>query len=344
MPGDNEYGTWGSRYDDQKQWKLCNGQWIRVGQPPKPKPKPTPPEYEQYLAERVKCKPPKKVEVVRAEPVRNKVKPQSGSTDSDLDTDDDDADLDVDSLAEPVEVDVDNSRSPPVDSRRIIRQPLLEEPVDVDALRNKYRPKEATKPSNENLTKPISEPQTGTILLEPIRAPTPPLEEIKVEPITPTYVEMKKPLKSEYNLYIIFASKHLDHNLTMFPLNLCKLIQTEPDGEEEKMMEDPNLMWMRMGPAQYGPPFGTLGRNKAREEEWIGPPCELCHKQIEERRCMLAENMKFHCWHFACSFCLKTLKPSDFLIAEADRKPYCLNCHKREFPEISLTNLNIEEE
>lgn len=118
---------------------------------------------------------------------------------------------------------------------------------------------------------------------------------------------------------------------------------TEPEGEEEKMMEDPNLMWMRMGPAQYGPPFGSLRRRKAREEEWVGPPCELCHKQIEERRCMLAENMKFHCWHFACSFCLKTLKPADFLIAEADRKPYCLNCHKREFPEISLVNLNLEE-
>lgn len=109
------------------------------------------------------------------------------------------------------------------------------------------------------------------------------------------------------------------------------------------MMEDPNLMWMQMGPAQYGPPFGSMKRRKAREEEWVGPPCELCHKQIEERRCMLAENMKFHCWHFACSFCLKTLKPADFLIAEADRKPYCLNCHKREFPEISLVNLNLEE-
>lgn len=106
------------------------------------------------------------------------------------------------------------------------------------------------------------------------------------------------------------------------------------------MIEDPNLMWMHMGPAQYGPPFGTLKKRKGREEAWFGPPCELCHKQIEERRCMLAENMKFHCWHFACSFCLKTLKPADFLIAQADGKPYCLNCHKREFPEISLTNLS----
>lgn len=159
------------------------------------------------MAERVKCKPPKKVEVARAEPVRNKVKPQSGSTDSDLEPDldsDADADLDVDSLAaEPpaVDVDLDNSRrsrSPPVDSRRIRWQPLLEEPVDIDALRNKYRPKEAPKVAKETLTKPISaEPQTGTILLEPIRPPTPPLEEIKVEPITPTYVEMKKPLKSK---------------------------------------------------------------------------------------------------------------------------------------------------
>lgn len=121
-------------------------------------------------------------------------------------------------------------------------------------------------------------------------------------------------------------------------------MNTEPDGEEEKLMEDPNLMWMRMGPAEYGPPFGSMKRRKAREEEWIGPPCELCHKQIEERRCMLAENMKFHCWHFACSFCLKTLKPADFLIAEADRKPYCLNCHKREFPEISLVGLHLDAE
>lgn len=294
------------------------------------------------MAERVKCKPPKKVEVARAEPVRNRVKPQSGSTDSDSDLDSDAADLDVDSLAEPLDVDVDSSRSPPVDSRRIRSQPLLDEPVDIEALRNKYRPKEAEKPVRETYTKPISEPQTGTILLEPIRPPTPPLEEIKVEPITPTYVEMKKPLKSKYKLSIAHrcACPPGDHNLTLLqndpPL-------TEPDGEEEKMMEDPNLMWMKMGPAQYGPPFGTLRRRKAREEEWVGPPCELCHKQIEERRCMLAENMKFHCWHFACSFCLKTLKPSDFLIAEADRKPYCLNCHKREFPEIPLANLNLEE-
>lgn len=115
-----------------------------------------------------------------------------------------------------------------------------------------------------------------------------------------------------------------------------------PKGEEEKLLEDPDNLWMRMGPAQYGPPFGTLQKRRPREEEWIGPPCELCHKQIEERRCMLAENMKFHCWHFACSFCLKTLKPADFLIAQADNKPYCLNCHKREFPEISLVNLKLE--
>ncbi|KAG9510139.1 hypothetical protein GZH46_01320 [Fragariocoptes setiger] len=138
-----------------------------------------------------------------------------------------------------------------------------------------------------------------------------PIEYIKREPLKQVYYEAKKPGR--------------------------------PELEEEKRMEDPNLFWMKMGPAQYGPPFGSLRRRKAREEEWVGPPCELCHKQIEERRCMLAENMKFHFWHFACSFCMKTLKVNDFLIAQADNKPYCLNCHKRSFPEISLLNMNLDD-
>lgn len=194
MPGDNEYGTWGSRYDDKRQWKLCNGQWVRVAEP-KPKPKP---KYEKYLAERVKCKP-QKPKVARTEPVR-KIKPQSGSTD------DPDSDLDRSYLEQPNLVDSRN-RSPPLDrtgslepDRRRRQVPLLEEPVELDALRDKYRPKEAEKPSysdEEVDTKPDSKQPTGTILLEPIRPPTPPLEEIKVEPITPTYVEMKKPLKSK---------------------------------------------------------------------------------------------------------------------------------------------------
>lgn len=142
------------------------------------------------MAERIKCKPPKKA-VARSEPVRT-AKPQ-GSTDSE----DSDADLDL----EPAYLDRSRSRSPP---RRISLEPQLvrprrrapleeQPPVDLDALRDKYRPKVAEKepaPLADDLTKADdkSNKPTGTILLEP------PLEEIKVEPIQPTYVEMKKPL------------------------------------------------------------------------------------------------------------------------------------------------------
>lgn len=195
LPGENEYGTWGSRFDDKRQWKLCNGQWVRVAEP-KPEPK-----YEKYMAERVKCKPPKK-EIAKTEPVRQ-TQPQSGSTD-----DSDSDDLDLDSSIRPQEQlepepaldDSDRGRSSSLEpeSRIRKRRPLLEEPVDIDALRDKYRPKvKAEKVPNDGLdTKPYSKP-AGTILLEPIRPPTPPLEEIKVEPVQPTYVEMKKPLKSK---------------------------------------------------------------------------------------------------------------------------------------------------
>lgn len=155
---------------------------------------------EKYLAERLKCKPPKKVEVARVEPVEQ-VKPESGSTDTESDFDSNEPA----SRSSSPEVDrrsplIDSSSLGPVDNSRF-REPLTaarpQEPaVDLDALKDRYRPKEAKKPSNENDTKPISEP-TGTILLEPIRPPTPPMEEIKVEPITPIYVEMKKPLKSK---------------------------------------------------------------------------------------------------------------------------------------------------
>lgn len=142
------------------------------------------------MAERLKCKPPEKVEVARVEPVIKKA-PRSGSID--------DSDLDSDSDS-PVEVDSSRTRSPDIDSLEPIsrrrRQPLLEEPVDVEALKDKYRPKSAKKPNEDDNTKLDSEP-TGTILLEPIRPPTPPLEEIKVEPVTPTYVEVVKPLKGE---------------------------------------------------------------------------------------------------------------------------------------------------
>lgn len=164
------------------------------------------------MAEKIKCKPPKKIAKARIEPVRQ-IKPQSGSTD------DSDSDLDLDDgLREPEAVrsrPVDLvDRAPPADRRsrspvevagpiRVRRQPLSGEPLaDIEALRDKYRPKVAEMPANDDDndgdddTKADSEP-TGTILLEPIRPPTPPLEEIKVEPITPTYVEMKKPLKSK---------------------------------------------------------------------------------------------------------------------------------------------------
>lgn len=228
MPGDNEYGTWGSRFDEQRQWKLCNGQWVRVAEP-KPEPKP-----EKYLAERLKCKPPRKG-LAKSEPVRQ-VEPQ-GSTDSDSDTDsalDDDneqpvdfSNLDLEPVdfgeprrkrrsSPPVVADLDLG---PIKPRRNSYRPLetpkrrpvdLEPPVDLDALKDKYRPKAAAEPEpsiisdddddddgsdqNADDTKASPEP-TGTILLEPIRPPTPPLEEIKVEPIQQTYVEMKKPLK-----------------------------------------------------------------------------------------------------------------------------------------------------
>lgn len=167
---------------------MCNGQWVRVAEP-KPKPEP---KYEKYMAERVKCKAPKKHGPVRSEPVR-KIQPQ-GSTDSDSEIDP----ADLDSRSPPRRASLDGIGAPLDRSRRQVPRVDLEPPVDLDALRNKYRPKVAGKePATDNDevdTKANPEP-TGTILLEPIRPPTPPLEEIKVEPIQPTYVEMKKPLK-----------------------------------------------------------------------------------------------------------------------------------------------------
>lgn len=180
------------------------------------------PKAEKYLAERVQCKPPKKIEVARAKPVR-KIEPQSGSTD-DSDTDSDtDSDL-ADSSRLPVDLDSARRRSPSpaeqqqqaqpslLDSleppRRPIRyRPLLEEPdVDLDALADKYRPKKAATPptddNDDNTDDDTNAKPTGTILLEPIRPPTPPLEEIKVEPLKPTYVEVKKPLKRKYFLML----------------------------------------------------------------------------------------------------------------------------------------------
>lgn len=160
------------------------------------------------MAERLKCKP----LIAKSEPVRH-IEPE-GSTDSETDSDsaDDNQQPDFSNLdLEPI-VDVAPRRSRPErsldlepelprrrDNFKPIRKRFVEPPVDLDALRDKYRPKVAEKePSllseDDNDTKASPEP-TGTILLEPIRPPTPPLEEIKVEPMQQTYVEMKKPLK-----------------------------------------------------------------------------------------------------------------------------------------------------
>jgi len=89
-------------------------------------------------------------------------------------------------------------------------------------------------------------------------------------------------------------------------------------------------------PVPTPPRFGTLtygGRypNAALAPYKDGPPCELCHKPILEGRCIYAENAAYHCWHFYCSYCSKVLKENDFVMA-ADKKPYCVNCFKREYP------------
>lgn len=199
-----------------------------------PKPEPEP-QYEKYLAERVKCKPPKKITVARSEPVEQ-VEPDSGSTDnSDLDSDyyDDDDDgspvrvirMPASSSPEPDPIDLDvdlepvpalakkpsrpveraapasgpvGSRSPPVVADRRRKSPTLVDAKpdddDLEALKDKYRPKGPKPADKANDTNAKPKP-SGTILLEPIE---PPLQEIKVEPILPTYVEMKKPLKSKY--------------------------------------------------------------------------------------------------------------------------------------------------
>lgn len=238
LPGDNEYGTWGSRADEQRQWKLCNGQWIRVAEPKKP----LPPQAERYFAEKLKCKQPK-TRIARSVPVR-RAEPE-GSTDSD--TDDNDSFLDetpilrrpqhatapkrritspprrldlqqqqplepLEQLDSPIEQPRVVVVAPAKPVRRLLERPRSP-PVDLDALRDKYRPKVA--PSKvppvddfaENDTKPaspiIKPADTGFILLEPIRPPTPPLEEIKAEPIQPVYVEMKKPLKRKCDNYLL---------------------------------------------------------------------------------------------------------------------------------------------
>jgi len=87
-------------------------------------------------------------------------------------------------------------------------------------------------------------------------------------------------------------------------------------------------------PVPVPPKFGTLSFGSANVAEGPavdGPPCILCHKPIAEKRCINHETFQYHCWHFVCSFCFKTLKENDFMMA-VDNKPYCNNCFKRMFP------------
>lgn len=187
------------------------------------------------MAERIKCKPPKRIQVARAEPVKL-VEPDRGSTDSADSGDDEDsydkspslASLDVDQ--EPLDLvdlldkqpPLDRDRSPPrgersyspppldldpyddladlveqpIKPRRAApRRPLAAEPdAHLDALKDRYKPKPKSNLNEPKSNAPLlddNNKQPGTILLKP---PTPPVEEIKCEPITPTYVEMKKPL------------------------------------------------------------------------------------------------------------------------------------------------------
>jgi hypothetical protein len=166
------------------------------------------------------------------EPVR-RVEPQGNVTDDDddeTDTDSDDEPAAVERVeprrfrAAPVDLDDDDEQPP---ASRIRRSPLEdnnEPPVDLDALRDKYRPKvaekepadldadanTASKQPYDGLTKPSpndddnrddddddTNADPGTILLEPIRPPTPPPVVVKAEPVKPIYVEMRKPLKGK---------------------------------------------------------------------------------------------------------------------------------------------------
>ena len=89
-------------------------------------------------------------------------------------------------------------------------------------------------------------------------------------------------------------------------------------------------------PLPAPPRFGTLLHGR-RNADWSlappinGPPCHLCHQPITESRCIRSDEHNFHCWHFVCSFCNKTLPEFDFTMAP-DNRPYCLKCFKRYFP------------
>ncbi|RWS06645.1 paxillin-like protein [Dinothrombium tinctorium] len=89
-------------------------------------------------------------------------------------------------------------------------------------------------------------------------------------------------------------------------------------------------------PVPVPPRFGTLAQGRRQPDSAeppaeYGPQCELCHKPITEKRCIINDNCKFHCWHFVCTFCSKTLQEKDFVMA-IDNKPYCNNCYKRTYP------------
>lgn len=198
--------------------------------------RPEPPKYEKYHAERLKCKEPKR-RIARSEPVR-KAEPEGSTTEEE---EDDDNSLDhiepvvlaprssrsrpLRAVAQPPRL-VSSQPSPPspdnladldlgldLEPQPVARKPrrFVERPQpveDLSALRDKYRPKKpAQEPASEsddfeNDTKASPEqPKTGTILLEPIRPPTPPMEEIKAEPIQPVYVEMRKPLKRRCTIF-----------------------------------------------------------------------------------------------------------------------------------------------
>lgn len=84
------------------------------------------------------------------------------------------------------------------------------------------------------------------------------------------------------------------------------------------------------------PKFGTLtqgGRwpNEAQAPIDVGPPCQLCKKPITESRFVNHDKVTYHCWHFTCSHCFKTLEDDDFRVDRND-KPYCHNCFKRQYP------------
>lgn len=53
---DQQFGTWGTNHQEQKEWKLNNGQWLRVSEFETGQQQEDDPKYEKYMAERVRCK------------------------------------------------------------------------------------------------------------------------------------------------------------------------------------------------------------------------------------------------------------------------------------------------